>query len=249
MEKEARYYMRLGYKVFPLAPREKVPAIQHGYKSVFEISQEEMMKFWKKNPEFNIGMPTGSVNDIFVFDIDGEDGKQSLFKLEREYGVLPRTATSFTDKGKHMLFKFVEGLRNRARVVPGIDIRADGGYIVVPPSVHPSGKKYRWANSITTTPIADAPEWLIRKIRYNDPVATLERKLNRHTYRGTSPILKGERNDRLYRIAFAAAMAGKSYAEILDEISIINSERCSEMLTRHELETLVGSAVRGAGGL
>lgn len=246
----AKYYMKLGYKVFPLLPREKVPATKHGYKCIFELSQEEILDFWVRTPDCNIGMPTGAVNGIFVFDIDGEDGKKSLFKLESEYGVLPKTATSFTDKGKHMIFKFHEGLRNRARLFPGIDIRADGGYIVVPPSVHPSGKKYRWANSITTTDIAGAPEWLIKRALYQDPVVNLERRLSdRKTYKGKSPILQGERNDRLYRMAFAAAMAGKSYNEIMAEISEANTERCTEMLNNTEIDLLVRSALKGATGV
>jgi hypothetical protein len=249
MIKAARYYMKLGYKIFPLVVRDKLPATKHGYKSIFELSDAEILSYWERNPDFNIGLPTGSVNGIFVFDIDGEDGKRSLYTLEKEYGILPRTATSLTSEGKHMLFKFQEGLRNRARVMPGLDIRADGGYIVVPPSIHPSGKKYRWLYSITTTSIAQAPEWLIKKITYRDPVLSLERKLNGSYHPGTGPILKGERNDRLYRMAFAAAMAGKDYQEVLAEIVEANNQRCTEMLTLREVETLVGSAFKGARGV
>lgn len=248
MLKAAKYYTKLGYKVFPLVARDKIPAIPHGYKSVFDLKQEDILKYWVNNPLLNIGLPTGAVNDIFVFDVDGEDGKKSLFKLESEFGILPKTATSITSNGKHFLFKYAEGLRNRARVMPGIDIRADGGYIVVPPSIHPSGKQYRWLNSITTTPIAEAPQWLINRITYRDPIAVIERRLSGTFIRGTSPIHRGERNDRLYRMAFAAAMAGKNYQEILAEISQVNSNRCVEMLSQYELEALVGSAIKGATG-
>ncbi len=63
--------------------------------------------------------------------------------------------------GKHYLFKWEREIRNSASVIgPGIDVRGDGGYIVVSPSIHPNGHRYELDISPTEIQLATAPEWL-----------------------------------------------------------------------------------------
>lgn len=80
-----------------------------------------------------------------MLDLDGEDGGDSLRELELERGELPRTVSAATGAGQHYYFKTELPIRNSAgKLAPGLDIRGDGGYVVAPSSLHPSGRAYTW---------------------------------------------------------------------------------------------------------
>jgi len=102
---------------------------------------------------------------LIALDIDGDKGRSSLALLESEYGPLPETATSSTgreDGGEHRLFQVPEGfdmgaIKNAIAFRPGLDVRAQGGQIVVAPSIHQTGRAYRWTKP---GPVAELPRWL-----------------------------------------------------------------------------------------
>ena len=130
-------------------------------------------RWWRAAPDANIGLATGQ--GIVVLDIDGPDGEATLAELIAIHGALPFTPQQATGKGRHFMFGVPSEFRNSARKVgPGIDTRADGGYIVVAPSVHPSGKRYEWAPDArpSKTPLAAMPDWLMALLA--KPAATTE---------------------------------------------------------------------------
>ena len=98
-------------------------------------------------------------------DVDPRHGgKESLRKLEREHYQLPQSMESVTGGGgRHVYFRHPGGtVNNRTNIEPGIDLRGDGGCIVAPPSLHPSGKRYRWkkGHAPGEIEIALLPDWL-----------------------------------------------------------------------------------------
>ena len=161
------------WAVFPLQPRKKLPATADGFKSA-SVDPEEVERLWStRSPDCNIGLRTGPASRLFVLDVDagepkggGLAGPAALAILEARHGALPDTRRVVTSGGGfHVYFAWPEGreLGNRARITvdgqrTGLDCRADGGYVVLPPSVHPSGSVYRWATAGTVT---DAPAWLL----------------------------------------------------------------------------------------
>src|SRR5205085_1827865 len=104
-------------------------------------------------PWMNFGLVAAS--DWFALDVDlGHGGEESLAKLETQYGALPKTVTSNTGGGgRHLLFKApADGrrVRNATNTLgdeyAGLDTRAGNkGYIIAPPSMHKSGRRYEWA--------------------------------------------------------------------------------------------------------
>jgi hypothetical protein len=104
---------------------------------------------------------------LLVLDVDADsNGEQSLAGLEQIHGSLPDTVTALTGGGgKHLFFRHPGGeVRNSAgKLGEGLDIRADGGYIVAPPSIHVSGRAYRWQEGHASgeVPLADPPGWLL----------------------------------------------------------------------------------------
>jgi hypothetical protein len=157
-------YAKRGLHVLPCRPRDKEPATYHGLKDA-TTDANVIAGWWRGNPDFNIGVLTGKESGIFVVDLDSVDAESELKKLERQHGTLPATVESITAKGRHLFFAWPElTIRNsvgaKGGIAPGIDIRGANGYVVVPPSIHPSGRRYRW--SVDSAGVfAAAPQWLL----------------------------------------------------------------------------------------
>ena len=149
--------------VFPLKPRTKVPAIKGGLHAA-TTDPDVVRAWWRKWPDANVSIPTGPRSKVWVLDVDGAQGSASLAHLEAEHGALPDTTGTITGSGgRHLYFARPQDgpeIRNSVgRVGENIDIRGAGGSIIVPPSVHPNGRPYRWIN--TSHGFADAPAWLV----------------------------------------------------------------------------------------
>ncbi len=123
----------------------KHPATMKGRNAASKDPQV-IENLWAGRDFLNVAIATGIESNIFVVDVDGEKGRESLEKLEEKYGKLPKTITSITGRGKHLIFKYPnKKVFNRTNALgPGLDIRGCGGYICVPPSMHISGVAYRW---------------------------------------------------------------------------------------------------------
>lgn len=138
-------YARRGWFIFPLRPRDKTPLTEHG---VLDASTDETIirAWWSKWPNANIGLACGA-SGLVVIDVDAKSGGvQSWTQLKNDYN-LSDTLTSRTGGGGfHLIFADPKRqYRNSTgKIAPGIDTRAQNGYIVLPPSIHPSGKAYQW---------------------------------------------------------------------------------------------------------
>lgn len=154
----------LGFSVFPCLPRSKVPATPHGCK---DATRDPSVIQGVFGTESNVAIATGTASGIWVLDVDGEAGRAALVDLQRQHGALPDTVCQRTGGGGRQYFFRLNGtpVRNRSKIGgQPIDVRGDGGYVVCPPSVHPSGQVYEWISSPESAPLADAPEWLLEFI-------------------------------------------------------------------------------------
>lgn len=128
--------------------------------------------WWRRWLNAYIGLLTGGVARLFVLDIDGSAGENTLARLEDEHGVLPTTRWVRTGSGgRHAYFRWPVGvdLGNSCRKLgPGLDTRGEGGYVVAPPSGHVSGGAYTWLNRERAAPL---PPWLIDLLTPRTPVA------------------------------------------------------------------------------
>jgi hypothetical protein len=142
-----------------------------GWHNLASCDLNQIGKWWSKAergwPKANIGIATGEKSDLFVFDIDGESGLKQLSELIEKHGELPRTVTVRTGSGGlHYYFRWPKGanLRNTAKkIASSLDSRANGGYVIAPPSLHMSGKEYEFLPgcSPAETDLAEMPAWLL----------------------------------------------------------------------------------------
>ncbi len=143
----------------------KHPATINGLKSATK-DENKILNLFASSKPYNLAVCTGAISNIFVLDVDGMEGEASLSALIQQNTPLPKTLTSLTGRGRHIIFRH-PGIKIKSRaskLANKLDIRGDGGYIVLPPSLHRSGVYYQWDES-SGWDIADAPQWLIDLVK------------------------------------------------------------------------------------
>ena len=122
-------------------------------------TEDEVNAWWDEWPDANIGIVTGKISNLVVFDVD----KQDAIEYAEEEGGFPITVKATSGKGCHIYVQYPEfEVRNSTNTDLGLDIRGDGGYIVAPPSIHGSGRQYEWAEGYSIHEIDPAPceQWM-----------------------------------------------------------------------------------------
>lgn len=127
-------------------------------------SVDEVAAWWRRWPDANVGVVTGRVSGTVVVDVDPRhDGTASLDALAERFGALPATIVSRTGGGGAHLWLAAPGEPvPTAEIAPGVELKAEGGLVVAPPSLHPSGRRYRWEDGRAPDEIAAAalPGWV-----------------------------------------------------------------------------------------
>ncbi len=160
-------YLAGGWSVIPAAERGKRPIVRWQPFQDGPPSEAQVRRWFKRWPNANLAVVTGAVSGIVVLDVDpGHGGRGSLAALEDRHGGLPDTVEASTGGGGRHVYFAHPGyeVRNRADMAKGLDLRGDGGVIIVPPSIHPLGKAYRWRPDHAPDEIALAPLpiWLLQ---------------------------------------------------------------------------------------
>lgn len=212
-------YWKLGFSVIPVAFKDKKPLV-NWQKYQTGRATKEQVEGWFKNPEINVGVVTGAISGVVVVDVDTTE------KIDKP---LPPTATTRTGRGGwHYFYKHPgKSVKTVAGIIPGVDIRGDGGYVVMPPSIHPNGNKYEWAIPLADS-ISELPLWVIE--------APTSEKVFQGTRNSTATkvigkLLGGKLDDKLYPITWEAA---KKW----------NQENCVPPLPESELRTTFDSIYR-----
>ena len=139
----AHTYASWGWPVFPLMPREKRPATRNGFKAA-TTNADQIEDWWTRLPDCNIGLPTGINFDVIDVDVpDGWKSLQAMLAAGLPWDVHGKAVTA--SGGMHLLIPPAEGRGNKAGIMPGIDIRGTGGYIVAAPStLGKPGRAWSW---------------------------------------------------------------------------------------------------------
>jgi putative DNA primase/helicase len=219
----------------------KHPRVKNWQKDA-TINLTTIEKWWSSWPDANIGLLCGK--KFNVLDIDYKDsGDVSLQCLEEKHGPLPKTVISHTGNGKHILFSCTDGnISNKVGLFSGIDIRANNGMIVAPPSLHHSKKRYEWDNdnNLENTKIENMPEWLKCELTKTNTPHSQESIDN------DDIIPDGKRNDTLFKIGCSLVKNGTSIETIFDILSKENIDRCSPPLSVQEIAKISQSCERYA---
>jgi len=236
----ALYYASIGIPLFPCRVSNKAPYTANGFKEA-SANREQIHRWWKNWPDAIIGMPTGETSGMLIVDIDPRHGGDySLQGLEDKYGTFPNTLTAITGGGgTHYYFRYpgTEVRCSTGKIAPGIDIKADGGYVILPPSGHQSGKSYFWDGDFDFKTVAPAPGWLLSLINTTHLSKALADS-------DSNTIAEGCRNDALISLAGNMRRVGMGEDEVLAAILTTNRLRCKPPLPESEIITIARSVCR-----
>lgn len=247
MKEWALHYAEMGLAVFPLACRDKVPAVVGGCK-VATTERTTIERWWDKNPQYNIGIATGNKSSgLVVIDLDvdknkGIDGYDVLRDWQNKHGKLPETWQSITGRGGyHYFYKDAIVHSNRVGLYEGVDIRGEGGYIVAPPSVHPNGNIYEWEQGPEEYEIAQVDNIVNDFLKGEKQRRDSEHKTN---FKVPELIPEGKRVDTIVRLIASLRTKGLDDDAIKAAVRVENEKRCNPPLKEKELEKAVFPALK-----
>jgi hypothetical protein len=204
----------------------------------------ETIRAWGKRwPDGNIGLDTGK-SRLIVLDGDGPEALESLRGRH-----MPPTPQQNTSPGHYQwLFQHPGGtVKNMTRFLPGLDLKADGGQVVVPPSTHYTGHIRAWVLSPYDAEPAPCPDWLRDIIQDNAPRTTPPKSAGRNGHGpAEDSIPDGARNETLASLAGTMRRRGMSEPAILAALQAENLEKCNPPLDDAEVERIAASVARYA---
>ncbi|OGH27386.1 MAG: hypothetical protein A3D82_01680 [Candidatus Levybacteria bacterium RIFCSPHIGHO2_02_FULL_40_29] len=191
---EALYLLeKHGWNVIPVG-KDKKPLIEWKKYQTIKATREEILNWFKEYPDANIAVVTGKISNLIVVDIDPRHGGTT-----KEFNRIITVKAKTGGDGEHFYFLYEEGIQNHVGIRPGIDIRGEGGFVITPPSIHKSGKRYEWSMAPhANTPIISLPSFVKDWIRNVKPLN--ESNWNTEVLKG---VTEGRRNES------AASVIGK----------------------------------------
>jgi hypothetical protein len=210
-------YAEAGFSVIPVRPSDKAPYTAHGLKEA-TTDTETIREWWTRWPDANVAIACGKVShNIVVLDVDMKEKKNGLRSINAwqvNHGDFPETVVANTPSGGlHFFFRVADPslYKNRVEAIPGVDIRGDGAYVVVYPSVGANGKWYTWRRGVSCIEIeeiADANASVLELLEMNsrDSAANRQQDAAKKQRVDMHHVPEGQRNDTLFR--FASKMVG-----------------------------------------
>lgn len=240
-----------GWHVFPIRRGTKVPLTAHGFYDG-TTNRQQIDAWWRAAPAAGVGIRTGHVSRLLVLDIDPRNGGDNMITaLQAQFDVLPATPEVITGGGgRHLYFTLPTDVPTPGVTAlwPGLDVKADGGYVVAPWTTHASGQEYQWAPGRSPKDLkpVPAPAWLLEALtaRNADPWAYQdERPEIGELDRGTGALIipAGKRNATLTSLAGTLHRKSVSTASILAACLAENTSKCQPPLPDHEVEAIVRS--------
>jgi hypothetical protein len=163
-----KQYVEYGMSLITVQPGTKIAAIswKEGQNQAADVKQ--LTEWHQANPDCNWAAITGAISGTVVVDIDSDDAMADLIKRG-----LPEGPIVSTPRGKHLYFKYPEcPVYSRVGILPNVDIRAEGGYVIVPPSQLDDGGSYEWEVGLDEATLPDLPSWLMDLLSADEtPVA------------------------------------------------------------------------------
>jgi hypothetical protein len=236
------YALRLGWPVFPVKARSKKPPLTKNGCLDASTNEKQIRLWWEIHPTANVAVRTGL--SFWVLDIDPKNGgDQSLMRLVGQHGPLRDTLMQKTGGGGPQRFYLQPEqtvIIGKAPVYddyPGIDTRGQNNYVVVEPSIHPSGNKYAWdtiRETILDEPIEPADPWLIEWVLGATHPASANGQ--RRPFQLPEKIPHGSQQKYLVSLAGKMRAAWLGYDEIVEVLWEVNQKRCEKPGPRNHIE-------------
>lgn len=248
-------YASWGWRIFPLLPRDKKPFPgSHGFADA-TTDPAIIRDWWTRTPQANIGLATGPGSGVIVvdLDVDPSEGKDGIAEWRAITADKPAIITCIAQTGRpgrHLFFLCDNPIVRNRVLSKSIDIRGDGGYVVLPGSIHPNGNEYKWIDHPESVAPAPLPDWLLPKgnlVGLVDATATARRKEAMEAFERCEryvatlpPAISGQGgHSATLRVAAECFRFGLTESQAWDILSRYNTGQCqpawSEKELRHKL--------------
>ena len=237
---QALEYVNSGWSVLPVKPEEKRPYMTNWLQYTRTKATQEVVENWFRHLSgAGVGVVTGRISNMVVLDVENWC-KTPIEELLKKYPT--QMISKSGSGGYHLFYQFptnVSKVSNRVGIFEGADLRADGGFIVLPPTVHPNGNKYEWVRKgplgVFPLPLLDLESkptvrnegWIVEALR------------------GVS---EGGRNDTCARLAGYFFKKGIN-ADIVEAMLLEWNERNDPPLPAKEVRTTLKSIERSHAGV
>jgi len=227
-------YAERGWFILPLKPKDKIAVLKEWQNKSFNTS-EKIHEWWDKNPNYNIGLNCGMSN-LVAIDIDvcdeTPDAYEAWKELCQKHNINYDTIHNLTGRGGHHFIYSAPNHKiscSQGALAPGIDVKAQGGYVVIPPSIHPNNKPYLWEESGTN--LLDIPP----------PLVSLLLRDNNKKEEIPETFIEGKREKNLIRLAGQYRNQGMSEEEMYQKLSDDNQKRSIPPVPAKDIRKIANS--------
>ncbi len=246
LESAIKYY-NLGFNVIPVGKDKKALIKWEPYQRQ-RCTLEEIKEWFNGSSLRNIGIVTGEISNLLVVDTDTQESIMEVQNYLPENFITPIQKTPHN--GKHFFFKHMSGFSNRARAAPGIDLRTNGGYVVVDPSINNEGNRWEWLKDLSLLDVSPAcmPDALLSYIKEFALVfsSSSSKGINDKTKSMSSDVVKyfieGRRDDDLFHLANCLVKGGGE-TSFISQVMDIAGQRCNPPFPKKELGDKINSAI------
>lgn len=217
-------YLKSEWEILPFAPRSKRPIKGFSPNWWRLLAAVKKFDYFYDNPNLNVGLSICS--HLTVIDIDAK----SNFWIQNKF--FQNTLTASTANGFHFYFRKDSVITTSTKILPDIDTKCEASYVLLPPSIHPTGESYKWLNIATPQilPIEFRRQW--RQLKF-------EKRSSTDFFSLSAKIPQGERNEKLWRYGRSLKAKGKNIHEIELELKNYNRSNCLPPLSAKEVKNLI----------
>jgi hypothetical protein len=250
-------YASMGFSVIPVLPPKKgADGKDENKKAIIKwepfqkkAADPELIKqWWLRWPDARIGIVCGAISDLAVVDCDTEDAKKAIDELLPDSLTVPMAKSP--RGGYHYWFKNDSRLITKAGVMPNVDIRAEGGMIIAPPSAGLNGNGYKWIIHIMKTPRPAPPQLLLNSIKN---IYSLYSNVNTVQVDATTTqqnatirnidFKDGTRDETMFHLAYCCLKGGMPRQEIEQLLRVIASRACDPPIEESIIPIKIKSAM------
>jgi len=239
----ALQYARRGFSVIPVKPGDKKPFLSWKEFESRRATEEEIRQWWQKWPKAMVAVVTGEISGLFVVDCDTAEGYAEIQKLLPDSLETPLSKTP--RGGWHLFFRFPDSLKGhsgtKSALLPGVDIRGNGGYIIAAPSVNGDGKGYAWAEGLSIEEVhpGQVPDALYKKISFS-----LCTGVTGNAEKNPGGMFQeGRRDEDLFHVCHTMLKGGAKEETALQVLKILASN-CNPPFPEKEIPAKIESALK-----
>jgi len=227
-------YLDRGFNIVQIPHKQKGPVMGWEHFQYDRVTEEVAKKWWTLDPKANIGLVTGEISGTVVVDIDSKEGYENVIKVIGADNIKNTLIAKTGGGGYHLFYKHPNDgkkIANSVGIFHGVDIRADGGIIVLPPSIHHTGNVYMWLNNNEIQPLPKDLEDILSKPR--------GKGLTKEDWE--TSIGKGSRNQEMTRRVGKLFQLGMKLDEIIVITESWNEMHCNPPLPAKEIKAMIDS--------